>query len=989
MIALRPADVDAQRLAIDGGEEPNELHCTLYYLGDATNFSEDARAQLIDLVREYVYDSPTLTVDGFAISMFNPPGTERVDDDMEREPCVVLGLSGSALTSVHDAVATAIEDHGVDLPEQHSPWVPHITLVYTDDADLSAFTEKTGPVTLDTVCVYFGDDRYEIPLDESSDDDDDDEQTTGDAAYDVELSDAGELIVPNVLLDWRAWVTLERERDVNLPSGPGHQLRDYWVHGPGALKIRWNTEGDGTRCIRYLRKYVKDPGGLCQEYHRLATGKSMHPHPGRVTESSDTVTLSDTSLYGRPNAEGGADVPWHVEKRGDEFCVVKDADDSVAGCHNLRTDAINQLRALYASEPDVAADARVVGDCPPGHHRMPSGECMADEDMTSPTPTSTPAVGPSGAYELDPAATIAPWEGVLTLEGVESGDGRMFAAGSLSWDTTPSDGLPLMWQKETSHGGQGDVSVRVGSVQEVWREPDPGGRADVNMIRGRGVFDLRNPDGHEAHRRMWDGFMSGNSVDVDSVKDASVEVVYPATVTESGSASSQVFGTPELTVFHRGRIRGTTLVEFPAFTEARLHLINPVTASAEESGDDDVTSAETATTTLTGSSTGATEVHVAASSDASWDAGANETRLPSPLPLSVAKKMFAYVDTSQVENGHVPKSAGKLPHHEVSVTGAPGAANLTGVSAAIGALHGARTPVSVPSGARHAIYEHLAAHLRAAGREPPPFSLVAERTQTLVAATSVIQISDTPPREWFAEPVDVPAHGALTVTAEGRVYGYLAPLNVRHRSFSGRNQLVPFKNVDYDRFMGGETIVADGGRVTTGPITMNCGHLPPVPGFDALDAQEHYDNSCSVVAAVRVGENQTGVWVAGALLPDVTPAQVTRMMTCRLSGDWRPHLDRFGWRELTAALLVPVPGFPMARVAPSVSVDDGQLVAAAVPLEFLGGEPQVNLRLTVDALRAETSSLRRTLVQVLARRVGRDPRSRADQLRARVHESEG
>jgi phage head maturation protease len=43
-------------------------------------------------------------------------------------------------------------------------------------------------------------------------------------------------------------------------------------------------------------------------------------------------------------------MPWHIEKRDDEYCVVKDADGSSAGCHPTEEEAKAQLRALYASE---------------------------------------------------------------------------------------------------------------------------------------------------------------------------------------------------------------------------------------------------------------------------------------------------------------------------------------------------------------------------------------------------------------------------------------------------------------------------------------------------------------------------------------------------------------------------------------------------------------------------------------------------------------
>jgi len=43
-------------------------------------------------------------------------------------------------------------------------------------------------------------------------------------------------------------------------------------------------------------------------------------------------------------------VPWHIEKREDEWCVIKDDDGENEGCHDSEDEAKAQMRALYASE---------------------------------------------------------------------------------------------------------------------------------------------------------------------------------------------------------------------------------------------------------------------------------------------------------------------------------------------------------------------------------------------------------------------------------------------------------------------------------------------------------------------------------------------------------------------------------------------------------------------------------------------------------------
>lgn len=244
--------------------------------------------------------------------------------------------------------------------------------------------------------------------------------------------------------------------------------------------------------------------------------------------------------------------------------------------------------------------------------------------------------------------------------------------------------------------------------------------------------------------------------------------------------------------------------------------------------------------------------------------------------------------------------------------------------------------------------------------------------ETLTAAAHTIVIEDCPPRSWFAEPTDVERHGALTVTDQGRVFGWLAPAGVAHRSFHDRKVTVPMGQVDYTRWLGAETIVADGGRVVAGPITMDCGHADPT-SRDFGARRDHYDNSCSIVASAQIGESANGVWIAGALRPGVTADQISAMMACRLSGDWQPLAGRPGWKEFVAALLVPVPGFALARTKASVTVDeDGLLVASVVPVEYAitpTVEPDWN-----SAVQRIAKSVNRdaaTLVAAARERVGR------------------
>jgi hypothetical protein len=98
-----------------------------------------------------------------------------------------------------------------------------------------------------------------------------------------------------------------------------------------------------------------------------------------------------------------------------------------------------------------------------------------------------------------------------------------------------------------------------------------------------------------------------------------------------------------------------------------------------------------------------------------------------------------------------------------------------------------------------------------------------------------------------------------------------------------------------------------------------------------------------VFAKARAGETPEGLtWVAGAIEPGVSPAQLSRALVCRLSGDWQPHPDRPGWDELVAALLVPAPAFAGERTGPTVTHREGALVASSVPVRHVANPVEVD-----------------------------------------------
>lgn len=230
--------------------------------------------------------------------------------------------------------------------------------------------------------------------------------------------------------------------DTEFQSGMPRQLRDYWVHGAGAARIRWGVPGDFNRCVRLLTQEshgtIPDPKGTCANLHHEALGV----WPGR---------------------EHGAE----------------------------------DLQVLVAA---------------------------------------------MGLW------TPRRWRGPLAPIGKRTGDGRLFPAATIEFQSFP---MPLRWQE---HGTRGhDGAVTVGVIEDAEEGVDDDGSP---ALMGRGYF--LNPDVipevTKALHQVENG-VSGPSVDLDS---------YTARIVEYAGESTQVVST--------GRVRAATLVAVPAFADLRLQL---------------------------------------------------------------------------------------------------------------------------------------------------------------------------------------------------------------------------------------------------------------------------------------------------------------------------------------------------------------------------------------------------------------------------------
>lgn len=653
----------------------------------------------------------------------------------------------------------------------------------------------------------------------------------------------------------------------------------------------------------------------------------------------------------------------------------------------------------------------------------PEVEVEQDDEEFPPLPESE---------RLDYSDEPIPFWGVLAPEDVLSGDGRKFTAGSLRVRNLP---LPLSYQRENWPGH--DSSVKVANIERAWRKNgraygmghfltvvpevdevvgimvESGGRMGVSIDADDAVAEMQTKDGQDADEVM-EAMEPGDAIDIDQF----------------------------VTAFTDARISGATLCNIPAFQEAwialgdvpeefapvegedleNVRVEEPLVASAiinfrsisekpwdgsasrftddewfrstiiHTNGDSRVKSDNKVPILEPDGALSRAGVHAAASRLNQVDASpeliskAKATLrsaykdLGEDPPESLTAAVFVKtedgpgwlthpVDTDRLRDYWTRgKGAAKIGW------GAPGDFNrcraqlakyvkpqyLSGYCAnrhydALGFWPG----------------EHHSAELPiVASGEPDGWGI------RLVASGSPTR----PPAAWFQNPnLDGPS--PLTVTEDGRIFGHLAEWGVCHIGIPGTCTTAPHSDTGYGYFHTGSVLTDEGEFVPVGQITLGTGHADLQASARA--AMAHYDNTGTAAADIAVGEDEFGIWVAGAVRPWVSDEEVHELRAAALSGDWRTVGT--GGLELVAALAVNVPGFPIPRTA--LAASGGRQTALVAAGMVLTSHEEATLaevvERTINAVldRREQEQARRRLEKIAAK-VGRDPKTRIKRLAA-------
>lgn len=202
--------------------------------------------------------------------------------------------------------------------------------------------------------------------------------------------------------------------------------------------------------------------------------------------------------------------------------------------------------------------------------------------------------------------------------------------------------------------------------------------------------------------------------------------------------------------------------------------------------------------------------------------------------------------------------------------------------------------------------------------EPVPIVTVGLTRPRLVAAAT--DAPARPPRSWFEmeEPGDDDPRYVdqgkgrvaipMQITDDGQVYGHMAPDDVPHVGYPGRNITVPYSPTNCAHFNLASIPCDDGSRVSTGVVMVGCDHAPLT--YSAQEARDFYAHSGLGWADVHASNGVHGIWTAGAVRPGLTSNQLRMIHGSSLSGHWCPI---GGALELCGCLSVNQPGFPVIR----------------------------------------------------------------------------
>lgn len=683
--------------------------------------------------------------------------------------------------------------------------------------------------------------------------------------------------------------------DPNPARGMPIQLQRYWLAGKGALKIRWGLPHDFNRCVRQLRKYFpKNPEGLCNILHQKALGAPPgkgHPGEASIVASASSgpgyeeamaliaaMPMLGKNLWAGPLAPIGRLTEEPRRKRVFEHGALRHRvlplpldwrERSTGQGHEGAVTVGRVLGIMYG--PNEAGldfawgwgdflDDEIIPD-------VKKARYLAEQGVVG------TSVDPGGPL----AATVDPLTGIEHMNMYTIGGATLVPIAAFS-------------------------SMRLYCLNEEGDWPDD----DMDM-----VMDLEGPEEEDCgcgpkalvaavNTSGWKGLPLAPRDAVFDNDDAVKRIQAWAQVSAEGADVEKL---KRAFMWHDPRLPETTTTSyrlpFGDIINGRLTLIyHAIYAAAAllsgaHGGLPDISDADKAE--LRNVISEIYPIMAAEFNDSSirapWDRSAQEgVQLAMTYATDVKEP---YGDVKYADPGYRDNKKRYPIDTEKHI-------------------RAAWAYINVPKNAAEYTDEQLE---QIKGR----IKAAAKKIGIQIAEEATMKRNDedeyamtdegypiTPPTAWFQDP-ELTSKTPLIVEEDGRIYGHLAAWGECHRDVTMREcVLAPKSKLGYAPYHLGTVLTAEGEILKVGKIVMDTRHADIRLGYAA--AALHYDNTGDEIAVVRAGEDEYGIWVAGAIVPEATPRKVAKLRRSPLSGDWRREQ---GSLELTAALAVNAPAFPV------------------------------------------------------------------------------
>jgi hypothetical protein len=958
MIALMPTVEDAERLAIEGGEAADQLHLTLYFLGDdGTVFTDEERRVLIDQIADYanwigqpikarVFGANHWNPDSDSLSWVWAVGDERGDGRPAVAPTLV-----NAYDAARFSVANALDTE--NLPDQYTPWQPHICAAYSDELDLIiVLEERVGPVTFDRIRVAFAGDHTDIPLGES---------VTAAAGplrrQPTELETRSRVDFAAMDKAWReavdatveAWADVQQAQREQITAAVKAAAEADDLDRLDALTV--DTDGGARLLIARMIAYAREAGEQ-QQAEAEAQGVTI-PEWSLDDEALTAAAIRDrlrqigrtaARVLGVGLVQAATRQAMRVWGSGSASQVAGQVDEHLAALSGAAvTEQVGGAMSAAQNEGRMA----VLAVAPPAEYTATeildnTNTCKPCRDIDGTRYTTLPdarTAYPTGGYVscLGGSRCRGTLVTVWPQDAEQAAAGMILAAsantmpqtneqgGAVPYSTVqdhPDCGADKPWavvQDDTSelmgcHTTQAEADEQLAELAAEEGDEKPADDGDDTMDYAGKTAPWRGPLAIEGQvtgdgREFAEGALTW--------AELPVPLRWNKEDSHGGEARTIAVNVGRIDkVWRAGSlIMGEGVLDLSDDDGRRVHakiegkFLRGVSIDADSIADADVE-------------------FVWPEDDNAGTGEGDEDDL--------FEMLFAQPEKMIFHGGRI---------RAATLVDIPAFAE-----AYIALLDEAGAVVAGGQPVGEAVVQAAAEGARKAKESSRPLRAVTAGAPAHPAMGDLWK----PPAEWFGNP-ELPFYCGIVVTDQGRIYGHAAPFGSCHIGVDGECITVPREN-EHSHYMTGETVCDNGTRVPIGQITVGTGHAPLHYGAQA--AAEHYDNTGSAVADVAVGNDKHGIWVAGAIRPNADPLSVYELRASgRVSGDWR----RIGGQLRMVGLLgVNVAGFlEEAKMRTLVSSGQPQaLVAAGVPKQQWAMSKEESERQAV-----------RTVMRMLSRRV--------------------